>query len=143
MSTLQFPIFPLRNTSRTSIKRPRHILEFSWDDEHNLHPLNDQSLRYYYPPFFEPPWVQPAPVPLSNGYDDWIKVDESIDYHLDGFLRTLQAHEEKLLSEDVEVGDVRVRAEVVAWRGILTKVMTAPYDLFIDFEFNVTCFQVC
>jgi hypothetical protein len=67
-----------------------------------------------------------------------------VDYHLDGFLKTLQAHEEKLLEQGVPVGEVwdETKVEVVAWRGILTKVMQAPYDFFVDFEVNVTCFQV-
>lgn len=122
-----FNIQPLSQfeSAQTSIKRPKHILQFSLDEEHKLHALSDQSLRFYYPPFFEAPWDgidgQPG-LMLSHGFEAFVKHDDSIDGHLDHLVRTIQAHEEALLEKGVPVEEVRVDADVVAWRGILTKV---------------------
>lgn len=126
-----FPVHPLAQfeSSQTSIKRPRHILEYSLDEAHVVHPLSDQSLRYYYPPFFDAPWADidgRHDIALSEGFGNWIKHNDSIDEHLDGVLKTIQAHEEMLLENGTPIEDVRVTAEVVAWRGILTKVSVNP-----------------
>jgi RAT1-interacting protein len=135
-----FQIFPRREGGQTAIKRPKHILEFSWDDKHNAFPLDDRSLRYYYPPFSEAPWCEPAPIRLSKGYNKWVQIDSATDYHMNAFLQTIQAHEEQLISAGTRIEEVRVKADVVAWRGILTKIMQCAYDQ-VDFECNATCFQ--
>ncbi|KAK3048865.1 decapping endonuclease targeting mRNA [Extremus antarcticus] len=141
-----FSIHPLSRfeSGQTAIRRPKQILEFCFDGDHKLLPLSDECLRYYYPPVFDAPWVSQGTrsrMNLSTGFDNWIKADESIDWHLDGLLQTIQAHEEALLAQGKPVNEVRVNADVVAWRGILTKIMTAQYDFFADFELNATCFQ--
>ncbi|KAK5166069.1 decapping endonuclease targeting mRNA [Saxophila tyrrhenica] len=108
--------------------------------------MSDAWMRYYYPPLFQEPWshIDTTPrVSLSNGFDNWIKADESIDWHLDGLLQTIQAHEEALLEQGIPAAEAKVSKDVdiVAWRGILSKIMAAPYDFFSDFELNATCFQ--
>jgi len=127
-----FPIFPLQRfeqAGQTSIKRPREFLYFSFDDNHDIHLQSDVSLRYYYPPFIETPGVPVQPVPLSNGFEGWIRSDESVDHHLDGLLEALRAHEADL-SARVADEDFRVRADVVTWRGMVTKVLAPlPTDL--------------
>lgn len=122
-----FSIHPLSRfeSGQTAIRRPKQILEFCFDGDHKLLPLSDECLRYYYPPVFDAPWVSQGTqsrINLSTGFDNWIKADESIDWHLDGLLQTIQAHEEALLAQGKPVNEVRVNADVVAWRGILTKV---------------------
>lgn len=129
-----FNLHPLSRfeSTQTSIKRPKHIMQFSLDETHQLHALSDQSLRYYYPPFFEAPWDGidgQARLMLSNGFDQFIKHDDSIDGHLDHLVRTIQAHEEAMLEKGVPVENVRMTADVVAWRGILTKVCVARVRL--------------
>jgi RAT1-interacting protein len=96
---------------------------------------------------------------LSNGFESWIKSDETFDGHLDALLATIRTHEESLLEEGA--ADVKVKADIVTWRGMMTKVrwsllkssecrlmgwhqiMTAAFDDYSDFEMNATCYQVC
>ena len=73
--------------------RVQEIAHFSYDDEHKFR-LDDSSLRYYYTPQLG--------ADLSEGYDDFIKQDDSEDEHLDGLLRALIAEEKKTETEEVE-----------------------------------------
>lgn len=109
------PITQFENT-KTNIRRPREIACFSYDDERKLLPLSEASLRYYYPAFFRVPWDQNAwkAPSLSRGFDTFRQHDQSIDEHLDAMLDTLQAYEE-------QKGEI-VKADVVTWRGMITKV---------------------
>lgn len=110
--------------SSTSIRRPREFTYFSFDDKHQLHPLSLKSLGYYYPPFFNVPGVSVPPVDLSLGFASFLQRDDGVDEHLDGLLDTLQVHEEQLLAQNgrPSTEDVRTKADVVTWRGIMTKV---------------------
>lgn len=77
---------------------------FSYDDNHEFH-LGDSSLRYYYPPTLG--------TDLSKGYDTFIKHDDSKPEHLTALLKTIKAHEE-------ETGQ-KIDAQIVTWRGMMTK----------------------
>ena len=135
MTTATFTIQPVGRFQGTSssIRRPREFTCFSYDDEHNLLPGSTESLRYYYPPVFAVPGQQSHDRPLVNlstGFESFNKRDDGVDEHLDGLLISLQAHEEALLVHvregEGKVEDVRVKADVVTWRGMMTKVH--PFD---------------
>lgn len=101
----------------TSIRRPRELTYFSYDDNRKLYPQSDLSLQYYYPPFIDSPSEsgQGNPViDLSRGFDSFKKHDDSVDEHLDSLLDTIMAHEEK--------EGQRTMSNIVTWRGIMTKV---------------------
>ncbi|KAK1057829.1 decapping endonuclease targeting mRNA [Friedmanniomyces endolithicus] len=106
----------------TSIRRPREFAHFSYDDTHTLKPLSAESLSYYYPPVFGAPAVEEHRPDLSAGFKTFRQRDDSVDEHLDGLLDTLQGYEEALLvkmeggEDEVEVANVRVKADVVTWR---------------------------
>ena len=120
-----FNIHPLSQfeSGQTSIKRPRELTFFSYDDKKQLHTQSLASLRYYYPPFIQAPGTSTPGVSLSNGFRDWIKADDSADGHLDALLQTIQAHEQRLNDERGEPAeDTKVKADVVTWRGMMTKV---------------------
>ncbi|KAK0940265.1 decapping endonuclease targeting mRNA [Friedmanniomyces endolithicus] len=150
----------------TSIRRPREFTRFSYDDTHTLKPLSAESLSYYYPPVFGAPGLEEHRPDLSVGFKTFRQRDDSVDEHLDGLLDTLQAYEEALLVKveggEHEVANVRLKADVVTWRGgdaqnrksklrskgggelMLTtlQILTVAFDDFSDFEMNATCFQV-
>jgi hypothetical protein len=48
-----FSIYPLSRfeTGQTSIRRPRHFLQFSFNEKHEVQVGSEESLRFYYPPF--------------------------------------------------------------------------------------------
>lgn len=77
---------------------------FSYDDDRKFH-LGDQSMRWYYPP--------ETGVDLSQGYEKFVKHDDSIDERLDSLLKTIMDHEQKT--------GKKIDSHIVTWRGIITK----------------------
>ncbi|KAL1980855.1 hypothetical protein VTN96DRAFT_3390 [Rasamsonia emersonii] len=110
--------------SNAAIRRPREIAYFSYDDEHRFR-LDDSSLRYYYPPNL--------PADLNRGFDTFQKLDDSADEHLDALLDTIIA-----LEKDT---GAKCEADIITWRGMMTKILTAPFDIMNGFEMNATYFQ--
>ncbi|KAJ2979110.1 hypothetical protein NUW58_g7290 [Xylaria curta] len=113
MSSPVFNIQPIGrfNGESEPVKRPKEIACFSYDDKHEFH-LDDSSLQWYYPPRLG--------ADLSKGFDKFDKHDESIDEHLDSLLKAIAAHEK-------EEGK-KIDANIVTWRGMMTKIMSAPFE---------------
>lgn len=83
----------------------KEITHFSYDDAHKLR-HDHSSLRTYYTPRLDDS--------LSGGFELFLKHDDSVDEHLDGLLEALVELERK-------TGE-RVKADIVTWRGMMTKV---------------------
>jgi len=107
-----------------AIRRPKEIAYFSYDDQHQFR-LDASSIRYYYPPTLG--------ADLSRGFDTFQKLDDATDDHLDSLLKTIIAHEQ-------ETGK-RVEANLITWRGMMTKFMAAIFTDRDGFEMNATLFQ--
>lgn len=108
---------PFQNTggTQTAIKRPREVTEFSFDEQHICHPRDGRSLRYYYPPQTLISGGVDTEIDLNDGFEKFEKYDEnSKDLHLEPLLETLEAFENE--------GGERVEANLVTWRGMMTKV---------------------
>lgn len=110
-------------TCNSAIKRPKEIAYFSYDEKHQFR-LDASSIRYYYPP--------PLGADLSKGFPTFEKLDDTADDHLDSLLKTIAAHEQ-------EIGS-KIAAEVITWRGLMTKIMAVPYSRD-SFELNATIFE--
>ncbi|XXH00320.1 hypothetical protein Hte_006663 [Hypoxylon texense] len=84
-----------------------------------------------------PKWYYPAELgaDLSKGFEQFDKHDDSKDEHIDSLLKAIMAHEE-------EEGK-KIDANVVTWRGMMTKIMSAPFDDRDGFEMNATLYQDC
>jgi RAT1-interacting protein len=78
---------------------------FSYDDNHELR-MDDSSLRYYYDP--------ELPSCLSDGFETFIKHDDTIDEHIDSLLEAIIDLEKKKAA--------RCTPDIVTWRGLMTKV---------------------
>lgn len=91
---------------RTGITMIQEITCFSYDDDHSFH-LGDSSLRYYYPPRL--------PADLNQGFDEFQKLDDSADEHLDALLDTIMALEKET--------ERKCEADIITWRGMMTKVI--------------------
>ncbi|KAI1117186.1 RAI1 like PD-XK nuclease-domain-containing protein [Nemania sp. NC0429] len=128
MSSPAFNIQPIGRFRGDSepVKRPKEFAHFSYDDKHEFR-LDDSSLQWYYPPRLG--------ADLSKGFDKFDKHDESIDEHLDSLLKTIEAHEK-------EEGK-KIDANIVTWRGMMTKIMSAPFEDRDGFEMNATLYQDC
>lgn len=103
-------------SGKTTIRRPREITHFSFDEHRKLLPQSLASLKYYCPPFFGAPGENDNnhPIHLGEGFQSFQKHDDSVDEHLDALLDTIQAHEEQK--------GKRVEADIITWRGMMTKV---------------------
>ncbi|KAF2750450.1 RAI1-domain-containing protein [Sporormia fimetaria CBS 119925] len=119
----QFPIQPLSRFHGTSasIKRPREVAHFSYDSDHN-YKYDDSGISYYHPPALG--------TDLCEGFDTFRHYEDTSDPHLDSLLKTL-IHKEK------ETGE-QITGDFVTWRGMMTKIMTAPYDMFASFTMRAT-----
>ncbi|KAI0205421.1 RAI1 like PD-XK nuclease-domain-containing protein [Astrocystis sublimbata] len=128
MSLPTFAIHPIARFSGAPqpVKRPKEVAYFSYDDNHKFH-LDDSSLQWYYPPQLG--------ADLSKGFETFDKHDDSIDEHLDSLLKTIIAHEK-------EEGK-KIDANVITWRGMMTKIMSAPFEDRDGFEMRATLFQDC
>ncbi len=100
------PVNRFRGAS-ASIKRPREVAHFSYDDNHEYR-ADDSSINYYVPP--------PMGVDLKEGFDTFRHYEDKEDPHLDSLLKALS---------DKEKGDEdrkKITADFMTWRGMMTKV---------------------
>ncbi|ODM20454.1 Protein rai1 [Aspergillus cristatus] len=126
MNRSTFDIQPVNRFVGTNatIRRPKEITCFSYDDQRQFH-LDESSMRYYYPP--------QLPADLNRGFGTFQKLDDSADEHLDALLKTIVTMEE-------ETGK-KCEADIITWRGMMTKILTIPFDNLNSFEMNATRFQ--
>ena len=131
----RFQLAPERYAgTKTNIKKPVEIAYFSYDSDHNLLPFSDASLKYYYPVLFNTHHTdRNRPIDLSIGFDTFRNRSDSPDEHLDGLLDTLEQLERRQGS--------KLDVDVITWRGMMTKILTASYEDQDGFEMNATCFQ--
>ena len=94
----------------------QEIAYFSYDDDHQYH-RDERSLRYYYPPRLG--------ADLSKGFDTFKQLDDTADDHLDSLLKTIMALEG-------ETG-TKCEADIITWRGMMTKVKQPPFALLDAF----------
>ncbi|CAK4030978.1 Hypothetical predicted protein [Lecanosticta acicola] len=117
-----------------TLKRPREITEFSFDESHVLHTLDSRSLRYYYPPFFKTPHNPHEPgISLSKGFQSFKRHEEQEDTHLNPLIETVIQYEEKTKT--------KLDPTILTWRGMMTKILSAPFDRFGEFKMNATYFD--
>ncbi|KAI0643610.1 RAI1-domain-containing protein [Trametes meyenii] len=92
--------------------------------------LNNSAMRYYVDP--------PPGADLRYGYERWIKRPEELT-RLDSLLRAVQRVMDKAdASAGPESGTKWLKdISVVTWRGIMTKILTAPYEERDCCELNV------
>ncbi|KAI5120113.1 hypothetical protein M0805_002197 [Coniferiporia weirii] len=116
---------PLRISFPTNAPRqapafqyPYQLVTFSYSPLRVLE-FTNAALKYYKQP--------PINADLAFAYDTWIKRPEERG-RLDGLLTACL--------EDIVIQERR-RANVVSWRGVMTKILTAPYEGRESWDINV------
>ncbi|KAJ2959772.1 hypothetical protein NQZ79_g4790 [Umbelopsis isabellina] len=104
-------------------KQPVELQSFSIDHERTVH-FDDRQLKYYYP-------ADLSDADLSVGYEDFIQRDENLKEHIDTLLDALTHYRSK------ETDPLSSQADIVTWRGIITKILCTPYARD-PFELGVT-----
>ncbi|KDQ14966.1 hypothetical protein BOTBODRAFT_131994 [Botryobasidium botryosum FD-172 SS1] len=113
-----FPIPPRVPSEPLPLQRPKCLLTFSYNANHELE-FNNSAMKYFSPP--------PAQADLNWGYDRWVHKEEGI-VRLDSLLQATLRDEARY-----EAG----RAHLVTWRGIMTKIMMAPYEERDSWDLNL------
>ncbi|KAJ7031395.1 RAI1-domain-containing protein [Mycena alexandri] len=121
--TLAYPALDSPPVTATPFQRPTQIISFSYSPERELQ-FNDDALRYLASP---PPRAQ-----LAHGYDRWVRRPERRP-RIDSLLRALSAGRQK------QHPALASGVGAVAWRGVLTRILTAPYEEREGWEMNVMC----
>ncbi|KIJ62856.1 hypothetical protein HYDPIDRAFT_93731 [Hydnomerulius pinastri MD-312] len=120
------------NLSHTPIKpppfqRPSQLLTFSYTPDHVLE-FNDDALRYFADP--------PGGADLGYGYDRWIKRPDERG-RLDALLTAWSKFKNGLVDGPSPAQSKPLDISVMTWRGIMTKILTAPYEERDSWELNV------
>ncbi|KAG5647335.1 hypothetical protein DXG03_000403 [Asterophora parasitica] len=119
-ASLAYPSTSQTITKQTPFQQPTQILSFSFTPSRTLE-FTDSALRY----FVEPP----IGAKLSYGYDRWVRKPDGRG-RIDGLL---QAFSKAKGMPNVALQDVGV----VAWRGVMTRILTSPYEDREGWELNV------
>ncbi|QNP99251.1 YALIA101S03e15478g1_1 [Yarrowia lipolytica] len=110
------------------LKKPKEVYSYSITDGKVT--MDQSQLKYYYLP---EETILKAPIDLTKGIENWTQPNEH-DTHLDTLLESLSKYER-------ETGS-KIDAEIITWRGILTKIMTHPYDQYNEpIVLNITYFD--
>jgi RAT1-interacting protein len=119
---------PLSTRIKATVRQPREWTHFSIDAEDKTR-LDDSSLKYYY--FTDSELDQN--IDLSQGFSQFVQKDESFSRHLDSMLLAVIAKE--------RTTNKKVAADIITWRGIMTKLLTLPYSKQDDIDLNIVLFD--
>jgi len=118
---------PLRPIAAVPFQQPALLTTFSYTPAHELE-FTDSALRYYIDP--------PPRADLKYGYDRWIRRPDERG-RIDSLLRAVVRVKGKM---DASGQDGKAWLDgigVICWRGIMTKLLTAPYEERDGWDLNV------
>ncbi|OAX41436.1 RAI1-domain-containing protein [Rhizopogon vinicolor AM-OR11-026] len=120
--TLAFPSLSHTPTHTPAFQRPSQLLTFSYSPSRILQ-FDDSALRYFVDP--------PRGADLNHGYANWIRRPEERG-RIDGLLSAWSRFKKSIQGQHPDIG-------VISWRGVMTKILTAPYEERDPWELNVMC----
>lgn len=103
-------------------KQPQEINSYSIDHERRVW-FDNREMKYYYPPEGKD---------LNFGFEDMVQRDDSISEHLDTLLDSLTDLKNKTEGSDMP------QADIITWRGIITKILCTPYSRKEGWELRAT-----
>ncbi|KAF8313663.1 RAI1-domain-containing protein [Clavulina sp. PMI_390] len=113
-------LFPPRSIRPPPLfQKPRTLITFSYDSLHELHIGSNEALRYFQSP--------PPEADLNYRFDHWVHKVETKP-RLDSLLKCLGGSPQAVHASN--------RPSVVTWRGIMTKILTAPTETREGWELN-------
>ncbi|KAF9473916.1 RAI1-domain-containing protein [Pholiota conissans] len=99
-------------------QQPSQLITFSYTTEH-VQEFTDSALRYYS--------EAPLGANLKYGYERWLRRDDERG-RIDALLRAVVEAKKR---------EVLPQIGVIAWRGVMTKILTAPFENRDGWEMNV------
>ncbi|KAI9308347.1 RAI1 like PD-XK nuclease-domain-containing protein [Cunninghamella echinulata] len=106
-------------------KQPVEINSYSIDENRRIW-FDNRELKYYYPA---------TGTDLSIGYDRFIQRDDSILEHLDTLLDAITDANNKIKDTNL------TKANIITWRGIMTKILCTPYCRTEPWELRATKYK--
>ncbi|PPQ81014.1 hypothetical protein CVT25_014522 [Psilocybe cyanescens] len=103
-------------------QQPSQLISFSYTPEH-VQEFTDSALRYYVDP--------PLGSRLNYGYDRWVRKPDDRG-RIDALLKAISK-----VKRDSARGGGLPEIAVVSWRGVMTKILTVPYENRDAWELNV------
>ncbi|KAG8212941.1 RAI1-domain-containing protein, partial [Butyriboletus roseoflavus] len=125
--TLAYPSLSHAPSKPPPFQQPTPLLTFSYTPDHVLE-FNDSALRYYVDP--------PRGADLGYGYDRWIRRPDERG-RLDTLLRAWSRFKKSLCEGPSASQSKAPDIHVMSWRGIMTKILIAPYEEREGWELNV------
>lgn len=126
--------FPLSGRSqKSSLRQPKEIAVYSTDVSGQQTVGSRGSMRYFY--FAETEVSGGGQADLNQGYSEFVERDEGVAKHLDELLRALVWYERE------QNKGKRVKADIVTYRGVMTRLLTLPYARGEDVDINVVRFD--
>ncbi|KAA1477164.1 RAI1-domain-containing protein [Dentipellis sp. KUC8613] len=119
-STLAYPSTSQPSARSVPFQQPLPLLTFSYTPARELE-FTNSAMRYYVDP--------PRAAELGSGYERWVRRPEEKG-RLDGLLRAYSKLRKQAQGSAGAIG-------VVSWRGVMTKILTAPYEERDGWELNV------
>lgn len=124
----------LARLDSTALKQPKELFSYSRDEsgEWNIdeHVSKDEALSYYY---FPDSYVDQH-MDLQAGFKSFRKIpEEQNKAHFPLLLAALQQHEQKT--------GKKVAVDIITFRGIMTKLLTLPYNNNNGFRLHVLAFD--
>ncbi|RDB26378.1 Decapping nuclease RAI1 [Hypsizygus marmoreus] len=118
--SLSYPNTSQPTAQQTPFQQPTQLISFSYNPSRELE-FTDSALRYFVDP--------PLGAKLGYGYERWVRRPEQRG-RLDGLVQAFSKARSRDTSSLDDVG-------VVAWRGVMTKILTSPYEEKEGWELNV------
>ncbi|KAI8377325.1 hypothetical protein BD560DRAFT_325731 [Blakeslea trispora] len=106
-------------------KQPKELTSYSIDCDRRVQ-FDNREMKYYYPP-------TTGKKDLNEGYERMIQRDESISEHIDTLLDALTQFNSKSKEQ--------ATADIVTWRGIMTKILCTPYSRREPWELRATRYK--
>lgn len=127
--------FPLSGRSqKSSLRQPKEIAVYSTNID-GVQTLGSRaSMRYFYFPTTDVS-SGAAAGDLNQGFSTFVQRDESVPKHLDELLKAVMWYEQN------QNKGKRVKADIVTYRGVMTKLLTMPYARGEDVDINVVRFD--
>ncbi|KAL6301977.1 RAI1-domain-containing protein [Sparassis latifolia] len=117
----------LASAKPVPFQQPLPLLTFSYTPDRLLE-FTDSALRYYVEP--------PKRAELRYGYERWVRRPEEKG-RLDGLLKAVSKVRTRMDAGGSDGGAWLRDVGVISWRGVMTKILTAPYEQRDGWEMNV------
>lgn len=127
--------FPLNSRAKTTaLKQPKELFAYARDGDGNFvydeEKVREEHMSYYY----LPDATINGNVDLGAGYQNFKKIPE--EENLGDFAAFLTA-----IMKYEQVSNTKVKTDIITFRGLMTKLLTLPYNLKDPIDLNVVAFD--